>query len=117
MGLLEVHDVHNLWPMVRVDVSAKSAGKVRAMLTHNKNALPLPMPLEPLVVKPTHFEVRPPFQWTSMLMNPMFLMMGVSVLLMVAMPMMMANMDPEQLKEMQAKLEASAKQLKKKGKD
>merc|ERR1711988_745952 len=70
-------------------------------LTHNKNALPLPMPLEPLVVKPTHFEVRPPFQWTSMLMNPMFLMMGVSVLLMVAMPKMMANMDPEQLKEMQ----------------
>merc|ERR1719483_1721259 len=37
--LLEVHDVHNLWPMVRVDVSAKSAGKIRAMLTHTKDPL------------------------------------------------------------------------------
>ena len=99
--LLEVHDVHNLWPTVRLDVSAKKAGKVQAMLSHNKQLLPFPMPLEPLVVKPTHFEVRPPFQWTGMLMNPMFIMMGVTLLLMVAMPKMMANMDPEQLKEMQ----------------
>lgn len=99
--LLEVHDVHNLWPMVRLDVSAKSSGKLRAMLTHNKFALPFPIQIEPLVVKPSYFEVRPPFQWTSMLMNPMFIMMGVTLLLMVAMPKMMANMDPEQLKELQ----------------
>ena len=33
-------------------------------------------------------------------MNPMVIMMGVSLLLMVVFPKMMANMDPEQLKEM-----------------
>ena len=36
-----------------------------------------------------------------MLMNPMVLMMGVTLLIMVVFPKMMANMDPEQLKEMQ----------------
>merc|ERR1712129_644722 len=100
--LLEVHDVHNVWPMVRVDVSAKSSGKIRAMLTHTKDPLALPITLEPVLVKPQWFEVRPPFQWTSMLMNPMVLMMGVTLLIMFAMPKMMANMDPEQLEEMKA---------------
>ena len=80
--------------MVRVDVSAKSAGKIRAILTHTKEAIALPITLEPILVKPKWFEVRPPFQWTSMLMNPMVMMMGVTLLLMVAMPKMMANMDP-----------------------
>jgi len=98
--LLEVHDVHNVWPMVRVDVSAKSSGKIRAMLTHTKDPLALPITLEPVLVKPQWFEVRPPFQWTSMLMNPMVMMMGVTLLIMFAMPKMMANMDPEQLEEM-----------------
>jgi hypothetical protein len=60
--LLEVHDVHNVWPMVRVDVSAKSAGKIRAILTHTKEAMALPITLEPILVKPKWFEVRPPFQ-------------------------------------------------------
>ena len=60
--LLEVHDVHNVWPMVRVDVSAKSAGKIRAILTHTKEVMALPITLEPVLVKPKWFEVRPPFQ-------------------------------------------------------
>jgi hypothetical protein len=60
--LLEVHDVHNVWPMVRVDVSAKSAGKIRAILTHTKEPMALPITLEPVLVKPKWFEVRPPFQ-------------------------------------------------------
>jgi len=36
-----------------------------------------------------------------MLMNPMVIMMGVTVLIMFVFPKMMANMDPDQLKEMQ----------------
>ena len=35
-----------------------------------------------------------------MLMNPMVLMMGVTVLIMFVFPKLMANMDPEQLEEM-----------------
>lgn len=99
--LLEVHDTQSVWPTVRLDVSAKSAGKARALLTHSRQPLPFPLPLEPLVAKPTFFERREGFQWRGMLMNPMVLMMGVTLLIMVAFPKMMANMDPEQLKEMQ----------------
>ena len=82
-----------------MDVSA--TGKVRALLKHSRQPLPFPLPLEPLVAKPTFFEKREGFNWSGMLMNPMVLMMGVTVLIMVVFPKMMSNMDPEQLKEMQ----------------
>jgi len=99
--LLEVLDTQSVWPTVRLDVSATS-GKARALLTHSRQPLPFPLPLEPLVAKPTFFEKREGFNWGGMLMNPMVLMMGVTLLIMVVFPKMMANMDPEQLKEMQA---------------
>ena len=75
---------------------------MRALLSHSRQPLPFPLPLEPLVAKPTFFEKREGFQWSAMLMNPMVLMMGVTVLIMFVFPKMMANMDPEQLKEMQS---------------
>ena len=100
--LLEVLDTQSVWPTVRVDVSASAPGKARALLTHSRQPLPFPLPLEPLVAKPTFFEKREGFQWSAMLMNPMVLMMGVTVLIMFVFPKMMANMDPEQLKEMQS---------------
>lgn len=100
--LLEVYDSLSVWPQIRIDVSAKAAGKLRATLTHTRQPLPFPLPIDPLVKKPTFFERREGFQWSSMLMNPMVLMMGVTVLLMVALPNMMKNMDPEQLKEMES---------------
>lgn len=99
--LLEVMDTQSVWPTVRLDVSASAPGKARALLTHSRQPLPFPLPLEPLVAKPTFFEKREGFNWSSMLMNPMVLMMGVTVLIMVVFPKMMSNMDPEQLKEMQ----------------
>jgi hypothetical protein len=99
--LLEVYDTQRVWPTVRVDVSAKTQGKLRALMTHNRLPLPLPLPLEPLVAKPSFFEKREGFKISSILMNPMAIMMGVTLLIMVVMPKMMANMDPEQLKEMQ----------------
>ena len=96
-----MYDTQRVWPTVRVDVSAKTAGKLRALVTHNRLPLPLPLPLEPLVAKPVFFEKREGFKVGSILMNPMAIMMGVTLLIMLVMPKMMANMDPEQLKEMQ----------------
>ena len=79
------------------------------------------------MAKLTFFEKREGFNWSGMLMNPMVLMMGFTLLIMVVFPKMMENMDPEQLKEMQKggvmemlanpeaareKLEAQAKQAK-----
>ena len=66
--LLEVLDTQSVWPTVRLEVSA--TGKARALLTHSRQPLPFPLPLEPLVAKPTFFEKREGFQWSSMLMNP-----------------------------------------------
>jgi len=97
--LLEVLDTQSVWPSVRIEVG--TSGKVRALLSHSRQPLPFPLPLEPLVAKPTFFEKREGFRWSSMLMNPMVIMMGVTVLIMFVMPKMMENMDPEQLKEMQ----------------
>ena len=99
--LLEVLGTNSVWPTVRPDVSAKASGKMRALLTHSRLPLPFPLPLEPLMSKPVFFEKREGFQWSSILMNPMAIMMGVTLLIMFAFPKMMANMDPEQLKEMQ----------------
>ena len=130
--LLEVLDTQSLWPTVRLEVTP--SGKPRAMLSHSRQPLPFPLPLEPLVAKPTFFEKREGFQWSQMLMNPMVMMMGVTVMIMFVFPKMMvrrrrssppppppsprararwptppaptssaqANMDPEQLKEMQS---------------
>ena len=116
--LLEVQDVQSIWPMVRLDVSAKAAGKLRALLTHNRQPVPFPLPLEPLVAKPgassrcgqrcearapalsfaataqsvlvrapaVFFEKREGFQWSSMLMNPMVIMMGVTLLIVSCRP-------------------------------
>jgi hypothetical protein len=99
--LLEVLDVQSVWPTVRLEVSMNAPGKARALLTHSRQPLPFPLPLEPLVAKPVFFEKREGFQWKGMLMNPMVLMMGVTFVLMFVFPKMMSNMDPEQLKEMQ----------------
>ena len=94
-------DTQSVWPTVRLDVSATSPGKARALLSHSRQPLPFPLPLEPLVAKPTFFEKREGFQWSSMFANPMMIMMVVTVGIMFVMPKMMANMDPEALKEMQ----------------
>ena len=99
--LLEVLDTQSVWPTVRLEVTATTPAKARALLTHSRQPLPFPLPLEPLVAKPTFFEKREGFNWSGMLMNPMVIMMGVTVLIMVVFPKMMQNMDPEQLKEMQ----------------
>ena len=97
--LLEVQDTLNVWPTVRLDV--QGSGKRRASLSHNRQPLPFTLPLEMLQAKPTFFEKREGFKVSGMLMNPMVIMMGVTMLLMVVFPKMMANMDPEQLKEVQ----------------
>ena len=63
--LLEVLDTQSMWPTVRLEVS--STGKARALLSHSRQPLPFPLPLEPLVAKPSFFEKREGFQWSAML--------------------------------------------------
>ena len=38
---------------------------MRALLSHSRQPLPFPLPLEPLVATPTFFEKREGFQWSQ----------------------------------------------------
>ena len=97
--LLEVQDLENVFPPVRIDISAKESGRVRASNPDTSERLAYPLVLRPLAPA-QYFEVRVPYDWTAMLKNPMVMMMGFSLFLMVLMPKMMANMDPEELEQM-----------------
>ena len=60
------------------------------------------------LVSVNYFQVRPPFSLVGMLMgNPMILMMLVGGCAMVYLPKMMAGLDPEALKELEAAQAAS----------
>mmetsp|Transcript_2488 Transcript_2488/g.2701 ORF Transcript_2488/g.2701 Transcript_2488/m.2701 type:complete len:232 (-) Transcript_2488:143-838(-) len=52
-----------------------------------------------------YFEQQPPFSPFKMLRNPMVLMMVFSIGMMVIMPSMMSNMDPEQKEQMKKQME------------
>lgn len=98
--LLEVYDTQRAWPTVRVEVGQAISGTVRATRTHDRLQLSTPMQLAPLLQDRKFFEERPSFQWSSLFMNPMVIMMLVSGGIMFVMPKMMANIDPEELKKM-----------------
>jgi len=99
--LLEVYDTQRAWPTVRVEVGRSIQGRVYAVQTHNRKQMPLPIQLQPVLAKPEFFEKRAGFQWSSLFMNPMMIMMMVTGGIMFIMPRLMSNMDPEELKKMQ----------------
>lgn len=99
--LLEVYDTQRSWPSVRVEVGQALYGGASAVLVHKKQQLQLPMQLKPLLANPEFFEKRQGFQWSSIFMNPMMIMMAVTGVIMFVLPKMMANIDPEELKKMQ----------------
>jgi len=99
--LMEVYDTQRAWPMVRVEVGKTVPNGVTAVQMHNRQKLQMPMQIKPVLAKQDFFEKRQGFQWSSLLMNPMMIMMLITGGIMFIMPKMMANMDPEELKKMQ----------------
>lgn len=57
------------------------------------------------IAKYEYFEPRRGFSIFSILKNPMFLMMGVSAILMLWMPKMMEGLDPEEREQMKRQME------------
>lgn len=98
--LLEV--ISNSWsyPKVRVDVSSRQSGKIKAKVsseTQVGQTLAYPLNLVPL--GPMKFiEERPGFQIFSLLKNPMVLMIGVTLLMTVLLPKLMTA---DAMKELQ----------------
>jgi len=69
-----------------------------------KQAIPHPLLLT-AHAKYEYFEKRPGFSFSSLLKNPMMLMMLVSVGLMAVMPKMMENLDDDQKDQMKRQME------------
>ena len=94
-------------PTLRVDVSndeeVAGGARVRFSLADDP-ARPMRMPvvLAPMS-RVTYAEPQSGWSLRSFISNPFYLMMGVMALMMFAMPKMMENMDPEELKAMQVR--------------
>jgi hypothetical protein len=101
-GAYLLEAVSNSWsyPKVRVDVSSRQSGKIKARVsseTQVGQALAYPLQLVP--IGPMKFvEDRPGFQIFSLLKNPMVLMIGVTLLMTVLLPRLMT---PDTMKELQ----------------
>ncbi|KAL1935198.1 hypothetical protein VTP01DRAFT_4338 [Rhizomucor pusillus] len=103
--LLEIQSADFIFPKVRVDIQADDA-KVRGAYTQygslwDSRGFSLDYPFE-LRAKATanYFTTPQKFNLLGMFKNPMFLMIGFSAVMMLVLPKMMANMDPEMMKEM-----------------
>ncbi|CAG8480137.1 4760_t:CDS:2 [Paraglomus brasilianum] len=117
--LLEVSSRRYLYPRLRVNVDASGVEAFITILgadwpdTVNKNvqhsnvnapktanALPYPLELKARAMA-DYFVPRESFSIASVFANPLIIMMGVSVVLLLVMPKMMEGLDPEALKELQ----------------
>eukprot|EP01102_Stenamoeba_stenopodia_P017601 TRINITY_DN6335_c0_g2_i2.p1 TRINITY_DN6335_c0_g2~~TRINITY_DN6335_c0_g2_i2.p1 ORF type:complete len:250 (-),score=65.85 TRINITY_DN6335_c0_g2_i2:254-1003(-) len=99
--LLEVLSTEYEYPPLRVDVSTKFTGKLRArhlLNPSNHAAVPLVLTPERSV---RYFEVREPFNVLGLLKNPMFLMLGFTLVMLVILPKMMSSLGNEAVEELQ----------------
>lgn len=107
--MLEVYSTHFMFAPLRVDLSKKFTGSVRvskADLVQGVSTVRIPydqkLGLVMQAIGPIqHFEQLPGWSITSMIFNPMFMMMAMPMVMMYLMPKMMEGMDKEQLAEMQ----------------
>ncbi|RKP08257.1 hypothetical protein THASP1DRAFT_23714 [Thamnocephalis sphaerospora] len=102
--LLEVWTANMEFPKVKLSIEN---GAVQATVSATGAewgspgaGLPYPLTLSPLAQR-EFFAKREGFNIMSLFANPYMLMMGFSVIMLVVMPKMMKNMDPEALQEMQ----------------
>lgn len=99
--LLEVSCTELTFRPVRVDISVRHSGKIKARYADGSRA-PLAYPLVLAPERRTqYYEIREPFNLMAMLSSPMVLMALFTVAMLFVMPKMMDGMDPEQLKQFQ----------------
>ncbi|KAG9299620.1 hypothetical protein G9A89_020791 [Geosiphon pyriformis] len=102
--LLEVLSRKYIYPKLRVDVSEIEITPFVTMPGFEWGtlgpAVPYPLELTPRATA-DYFVIREGFSIASIFANPLLIMMGVSVLMLFVMPKMMANIDPEELEQMQ----------------
>lgn len=101
-----VHTVEVLTPdytfdPIRIDVSGRERGKVKAtsLLADTYEKMPYPLIFRP-ISKPEYYEKRQPWSIKPMLSNPMVWLLGGTFIMILFFQRMMANMDPAELEEM-----------------
>eukprot|EP00850_Spirogloea_muscicola_P014344 SM000102S09202 [mRNA] locus=s102:265601:266516:+ [translate_table: standard] len=86
---------------VRLDVSARLRGKVKAAYTEDSSQV-LPQPLVLQATKDEdYFEKREPFSPMTFLKSPMGMMVAFMVVVVFLLPKLMDSIDPEEMKKMQ----------------
>eukprot|EP01112_Ceratiomyxa_fruticulosa_P014300 TRINITY_DN4085_c0_g2_i1.p1 TRINITY_DN4085_c0_g2~~TRINITY_DN4085_c0_g2_i1.p1 ORF type:complete len:194 (+),score=26.54 TRINITY_DN4085_c0_g2_i1:128-709(+) len=98
--LLQVHAIPYHFDPVLIEISKKSVITANILSNDTETYTTHPLLLN-AVYKSNYFQPRLPYDFTSLFRNPMVLMIGVTMLMTFAMPKLMANMDPETIKEMQ----------------
>eukprot|EP01111_Echinosteliopsis_oligospora_P002380 TRINITY_DN1350_c0_g1_i1.p1 TRINITY_DN1350_c0_g1~~TRINITY_DN1350_c0_g1_i1.p1 ORF type:complete len:201 (-),score=44.13 TRINITY_DN1350_c0_g1_i1:4-606(-) len=102
--LLNILSVQYVFDSVKLEIKS---GKVRAR-TVNDTSVAIPYPLELRAIgRPNYFQEKIPYNFAGILQNPMIIMGGFTVIMSFALPKLMANMDPETLKEMQGGAEGN----------
>ncbi|GAV08087.1 hypothetical protein RvY_17832 [Ramazzottius varieornatus] len=111
--LVEVYHPEFLFEAARVDISSK--GKIRARRDGSEggagqNQLAYPLRLK-LQRKATYFQAKEAMRITDMLMNPMVLMMVLPLLVMIGIPKLLSQVDPEASREMQSTLNMASQPM------
>jgi len=111
--LLEIASTKYSYPTIRVDVSAKYNGKVKAKyatesIPLDREGLKYPLDIYPLHIA-NYIEEKEPFNIMELLKSPMVIMIGISALMIFILPKLMEQMDPEKLKQMQDEIKSENK--------
>ncbi|KAG6542485.1 hypothetical protein Mapa_016175 [Marchantia paleacea] len=101
--LLEVVAMGYYFSPVRVDVSARLHGQVRAIAVETRRTLPDALVLEPLREE-FYYERREPFSVVGLLKSPMGLMVGFMLVAVFLLPKLMDSIDPEEMKRVQEEM-------------
>jgi len=107
--VLEVIAADYTFPLIRVDVSGRDRGKIRGVILPSSAAaraaaassgekLAYPFSIQPLFPI-EYFQTHVPYNVWGLFKNPMVVMMGLTFLLAVIVPRLMANMDPADVEE------------------
>ncbi|ORZ15181.1 hypothetical protein BCR42DRAFT_416575 [Absidia repens] len=100
--LLEVNDIDYIFPKLRVDVKENTVDGAYTGLgvgwDKTGYAIPHPFVLR-AKAEADYFVERQGFNVMGMFKNPMFLMLGFSGIMMLVMPKMLKNLDPEAMQD------------------
>eukprot|EP01116_Phalansterium_solitarium_P000023 TRINITY_DN10015_c0_g1_i1.p3 TRINITY_DN10015_c0_g1~~TRINITY_DN10015_c0_g1_i1.p3 ORF type:complete len:210 (-),score=57.03 TRINITY_DN10015_c0_g1_i1:1477-2106(-) len=99
--LLQVVSSDHVYDNVRIEITSVNNGQIKAVNVHDDAVLAYPLRLEPKAPI-SYFAVREGFDLVGILFkNPMILMLAFTLLITFVFPKIAANIDPEELRQLQ----------------